>query len=514
MTRANTNSKSRTPKVQRKYLPKDVLKVMNVLPRDPILDLMKSAGSGRNLAAPEPVLRAYYLSRLPDTWVPEKPHAVWRQLKDDWRNLASMCGFEKVPCWETLRVRFKLLAEEYGNEVAIRLFELKQELEKGNIGKKTQPVIAKHQQPRRREPQVQRSNYWERKVIIENAFDVFEMVDVAGTEELAERSIVQARWPDGRPRCPRPGCGSDQVTELPSKELRQWLCLECEEHFDVKTATVFEGTDRSLRVILWAAYFIIQLPFGMPSLDLARLLREKHRKLSNKDAVDLTHRIQAALVEPQPRFAGPVQIDDSLMGYANGVRANLIARVDTLTRQVWAEPIYGPVNQSNSGSFIDRGVEEDGEIHTDSTDAYPKRLRRRHKVNHSKNVFARNGKRKGERIGTNLNENYFSTFQEFLDRRRAVTAAYFPLYLAEHQWRYNHRSEPVIDQLQAFIRKAHDVVLRGDGKPGEPLEVERMLAVQLALHPPHSGAEKARNRERRSRLAKKEVVQQLRLPGF
>ena len=107
-----------------------------------------------------------------------------------------------------------------------------------------------------------------------------------------------------------------------------------------------------------------------------------------------------------------------------------------------------------------------------------------------------------------------STFQEFLDRRRAVTVAYLPLYLAEHQWRYNHRSEPVIDQLQAFIRNAHDVVLRGDGKPGDPLEVESMLAVQLALHPPHSGAEKARNRERRSRLAKKEVVQQLRLQGF
>ena len=43
MTRANNDSKSRTPKVQRKYLPKDVLKVMRALPRDPILDLMKKS---------------------------------------------------------------------------------------------------------------------------------------------------------------------------------------------------------------------------------------------------------------------------------------------------------------------------------------------------------------------------------------------------------------------------------------------------------------------------------------
>ena len=62
MTHAKNNSKSPTPKVQLKYLPKDVLKVMNGLPRDPILDLMESSGQGRKFASPEPILRAYYLS--------------------------------------------------------------------------------------------------------------------------------------------------------------------------------------------------------------------------------------------------------------------------------------------------------------------------------------------------------------------------------------------------------------------------------------------------------------------
>ena len=509
MTHAKINSKSRTPKLQLKYLPKDVLKVMNGLPRDPILDLMENSGPGRNFAAPEPVLRAYYLSRLPETWVPERPHKVWKQLKGDWRNLAGMCGFEQVPCWETFRKRFKLLAEEYGNETTIRLFEIKKELEKRKIGKKALPIIAKHERPRRRDQEDCRSNYQDRKERIDNATSLFELIAAGGTEELAELFFIKTRWGDGQPRCPRPTCGSGHVEEEVGEQLRRWVCLECEDPFDVKTGTVFEGTWYSLRAILWAAYFMLQLPFGMPSLDLAYLLKEDGRRLSHKDAVDLTHRIQTALMERYPVFGVSVQSDSSLMGYANGVQANVIAVVDPLTRLVRAEPIYGPVNQTNSSRFHDKYVDKKARMFTDSTEAYVDEDRRE-TVNHSKGEFARRGKW-GDLVSTNLDENLWSTFQEMLDRRRAVTATYLPLYLTEHMWRYNHRSEPTVEQLQAFIRNAHDVVLRGDEKPCDAGEVDKELAVQLALHPPHSKGVKARKRKRRSRIKKGEGFMQPRL---
>ena len=67
MTRAVTDSKRPSPKLQLKYHPKDVLKVMDILPRDRVLDLMENSGPGRKLAAQEPILRAYYLSRLAET---------------------------------------------------------------------------------------------------------------------------------------------------------------------------------------------------------------------------------------------------------------------------------------------------------------------------------------------------------------------------------------------------------------------------------------------------------------
>ena len=514
MTHASDNSKRTNPKLQLKYDPKDVLKVINTLPRDPVLDLIENSGKGRKLAAKEPVLRAYYLSQLDETWVPEKSHAVYRLLKENWRDLADQCGFEELPCWETFRKRFNLLKDDYYNETAIRQFEILRELKKADLGKKALPIIAKHREPRRRNPEDLRSNHEYRKQRIDNAVGLFELVEEAGTDELAERFFIKSRWPDGKLWCPRPGCGSDHVQEQPSDRLRQWLCLECERAFDMKTNTVFEGTRFSLRTVLLAAYLILQIPYGVAALILACLLKDEGQRPSHKAALDLTHRIQTALIESQPRFGHTTQVDDSLMGYANGVKVNTIAGVDTSTHIVWAAPILGEVNQNNSSSFIDGLVEEEVEIHTDSTKSYPEKLRPRKMVNHANNVMARDDIDGGPRISTNLAENNWSTAQEGLDRRRAVSAVYFPLFLAEHMWRQNHRFEPTLEQLQAFIRNGHDVVLRGDDKPCDVGEVEEELAIQLALHPPSPKHKKARTKKRRSHSNKKKGGAQQQMPGF
>ncbi len=391
----------------------------------------------------------------------------------------------------------------YGNEVILRQLAILQALEKRDLGKKALPNIANRQHPKRRHAEDPRSNHQHRKARIDNGLGLFELIEAAGADELAEWFFILARWPDGRSRRPRPGGGSDRVMDQPGDRLQQWLCLEREEPFDIKTATVFEGTQYSLRTILWAAYLILQIPFGLASLALACLLKEEGRRLSHKDALDITHRIQNALIKPHTRFGSHTQIDDSLMGYANGVRANVIGGVDTSTRQAWVEPIYGPVNLVNSSRFINDLVEEGTEIHTGSTKSFPQRRRPRKKVNHSKNQMARDDMDGGPRISTNLDENFWSTFEEMLDRRRAVTATYLPLYLAEHRCRYNHGSEPTLEQLRAFVRNAHDVVLRGDDQPCDAREVEQVLAVQLVLHPAHPKAEKARNKKKLSRSDKK-----------
>lgn len=112
---------------------------------------------------------------------------------------------------------------------------------------------------------------------------------------------------------------------------------------------MFEGTRYSLRTILWAAYLMLQIPFGLASLLLACLLEEEGRRLAHKDAPDLTRRIQTALIEPQPRFGSPTQIDASLMGYANGIRTNVIGDVDTSTGRAW---VGADLRPGELGQFI------------------------------------------------------------------------------------------------------------------------------------------------------------------
>ena len=105
MTHAFPQSIQDKPKLQLKYDPKDVLRVMDILPRDRVLDFRENSGPGRQPAAQEPILRAYYLSRLAETWVPKNPHAVCRPAEANWRNLADLCGFQQVPGCETVRKR-------------------------------------------------------------------------------------------------------------------------------------------------------------------------------------------------------------------------------------------------------------------------------------------------------------------------------------------------------------------------------------------------------------------------
>ena len=200
------------------------------------------------------------------------------------------------------------------------------------------------------------------------------------------------------------------------------------------------------------------------------------------------------------------------MGYAAGVSANVLGAVDIASGRAYVEPAYGPVNLQTYSEFIEGCVDEEAELHSDSAKNIPEKPRHRKKVNHARREFARDDEDGGPRISTNRAENAWSNGQETFDRRRSVSAQYLPLYLAEDMWRYNHSSEPTVDQLQAFICNAHEVVLRGDDRLlyGDR-SVREELAVQLALLPPNPKERKARAKARRAPSSKKPPSRQMRM---
>ena len=426
-------------------------------------------------------------------------------------DLAGQCGFNEVPCWETFRARFKLLEEKYGNQIAVRQGKILQGLERAKVGKKALTAISGHRKSKRVGLKGDRNNHVDRKAAIKKSMPLRAMIRATATKGQVNQLFFQGRWPDGKPRCPRGDCGSDRVVEEPGEQPPRWVCLDCEERFDIKTRTTFEGARHSLETIFDVAYLMLQIPFGMPSEIVPLLVEDEDRRLSHKDSVYLTHRIQTALVERLPIFDGPAQYDTSLLGYADGVEIHVHVLVDVPTRQARAEITYGPVTKAQAGRFIYKYLKEDGILFTDTTKACPDSPYRE-MVNHAICEFSRASElAPGYFVNTNLPENFWSTFKNLIDRRRGIAVVYLPLYLAEHMWRYNHRDESTEEQLQKFIRNAHDVVLRGDDKPCDVGEVEGKLAALGKFVPPPSRASRVHRRRPRSRRKKENDFMQLRL---
>ena len=500
MKPASNKSKSKTPKPQLKHSIKHVIEVVDSLDQqdpDPVVERLKNPSPGNNFVEQDALRKAYYVSQCPYTDVPEQPYPVFRWLKDNRKNFANLCGFEHVPGKDTIRKRFDLLSDDLGNLTAIRLFKINKLLEKEG-GKKVLPVITLHRFPRQRQNADNRSNHAYRKGRIDNALDIFAMFNLAGTEELADRFCIDARWPDGKVRCPQLGCGSDHVIEVPDEgSLRTWLCLECEEPFNVRTATVFESSPRGLRIFLWTAYLTMVIPFGLPSFVLCLLFRKENgRRLWPKDALDITRRVQTAFIEPRQRLPKYAQADHSQMGYANGVRIQVLAAVQPEIGRVEAGVVIGEVTKAIAGEFFDSTIEEDGEVRKDSYKGYPDDVRTPRTINHAMHEFNVDG------ITTNSAENFWSWIQEFLYRRRAVSLKYLPLYLSERRWCYNHRNEPMLERLAKFVRNAHDVVTRGDNVLSAEMGVEEETAIQLALE---MKADKQKEKARLQEIAQKAI---------
>lgn len=129
--------------------------------------------------------------------------------------------------------------------------------------------------------------------------------------------------------------------------------------------------------------------------------------------------------EAQPHyghlFDGPVFIDDCWILYADGVAIQGIVVVDPATSQVLVKPFVGEIELADSAAFMDDVMRDGTEIHTDSTNDYPKEFGTPWLVDHQKGEFACNNEEENLRVSTNLAENSWSRsrlYQAGLGRRR------------------------------------------------------------------------------------------------
>src|SRR6266550_2092285 len=258
------------------------------------------------------------------------------------------------------------------------------------------------------------------------------------TDEEACRSyLVARRWPNGV-HCPR--CGNAKVYALASGH--HWQCEACQVNgyrFSHIAGTIFENTNKPLREWFRVTHLILTSKKGISALQIQRVMGFG----SYSTAHSMCHKIRAALIEPEQKLGGIVEVDETFIGgkdknrhwnkksggvggQASGKTAvigavsrkgNVVARVlDNLTKKA-------------AYAFIDEVVSSKVSLlATDAWTGYEKLAKKypHGVVDHSKGQYVIGA------IHTNTIEGFWSIFKRgVVGTFHKMSAKYMPLYVAE-----------------------------------------------------------------------------------
>jgi hypothetical protein len=138
----------------------------------------------------------------------------------------------------------------------------------------------------------------------------FEALFPIGDEEACQRYLVARRWPQGV-HCPR--CGNTDLYDASSYKPFHWQCRECDPNgyrFSVIAGTIFENTKKPLRDWYRVAHLMLASKKGMSALQIQRMMGFG----SYETAHSMCHKIRAALIAPEQKLGGIVEVDETWVG--------------------------------------------------------------------------------------------------------------------------------------------------------------------------------------------------------
>jgi hypothetical protein len=269
-------------------------------------------------------------------------------------------------------------------------------------------------------------------------------------EDACKVYLCARRWPEGV-FCPR--CGNTKVFEVKSMPFK-WQCYECETvkgagyRFSHIAGTIFENTNKPLRQWFKVVHLMLTSKKGISALQIQRHMGFG----SYETAHSMCHKIRAALIEPEKKLGGIVEVDETWVGGkdynrhwdkrsggrggagsgktpiigAVSRKGNVVTRVlQRVTKQTALAFVRETVSNKVSLLATDQN---DVYMHV-NLDGY-----NHHSVDHSKHEYVVGA------VHTNTIEGFWSIFKRgVVGSFHKVSAKYLPLYVAEFQFRYNNR---------------------------------------------------------------------------
>ena len=273
-------------------------------------------------------------------------------------------------------------------------------------------------------------------------------------EEACCAYLVGRRWPKGV-RCPR--CGAENPTELKGHPWR-WQCYQCAPQtsyrFSHIAGTIFENTNKPLREWFRVVHLMLTSKKGISSLQIQRIMGFG----SYETALHMTHKIRAALIEPETKLGGIVEVDETFVGGlaknkhkdkrgkgggTGGIGSGKTPIVGAVKRKgnVIARVIEN-VRADTLCDFVREAVSHKVSLLcTDQWKGYRK-LDKEYPhatIDHSKGQYVIGA------VHTQTIEGFWSIFKRgVVGTFHKMSAKYMPLYVAEFQFRYNNRFNPDI----------------------------------------------------------------------
>ena len=275
----------------------------------------------------------------------------------------------------------------------------------------------------------------------------FEDLFPIGDDAACLNYLVARRWPEGV-HCPR--CGNTEVYDASSYKPFHWQCVECSEgpyRFSALVGTIFENTKKPLRDWYRVAHLMLASKKGMSALQIQRLMGFG----SYETAHSMCHKIRAALIAPEVKLGGIVEVDETFIGgkKSNRHKSKRGKGAPNPPKTVIVGAVQRGGNvvtrvlQSLSAGDLQKFVRETVStkvslLATDEQVAYAGLGEYPHEsVKHSAEQYVVGA------VHTNTIEGFWSIFKRgIVGSFHKVSAKYMPLYIAEFQFRYNNRMNP------------------------------------------------------------------------